>query len=75
VQRFAPAFAPPGEARPLWQILALLGRELGGAHGAVATVADAFTAMVGADVNFAGLDWDALATPAAEPIREHTHVG
>jgi len=75
VQRFAPAFAPPGETRPLWHILALLGRELGGAHAAVATVADAFTAMVGADVDFAGLDWDALAPAAAEPIREHTHVG
>ena len=75
VQRFAAAFAPPGEARPPWQILALLAREVGGGQASAGTAAEAFAAMVEASADFAGLAWAELDPAEGEAPREHEHVG
>ncbi|MGE5236993.1 MAG: 2Fe-2S iron-sulfur cluster-binding protein [Acidobacteriota bacterium] len=75
VQRFSTAFAPGGEARPLWSLLALLARELGVAHLDLPDPAAVFALMVKREKTFAGLEWDRLAGLTAESFRERHHVG
>ncbi len=75
VQRFQQAFAPPTRALAAWQLLALLARELGVTHLAVATPRQAFEVMVESERAFSGLSWDNLAGLAADSYREHQHVG
>jgi NADH-quinone oxidoreductase subunit G len=75
VQRFAPAFQPRGDARPLWLSLTLLARELGAAALDLAAPADVFGAMVAAEKAFAGLAWEALGDTSGQSFRERQHVG
>jgi NADH-quinone oxidoreductase subunit G len=62
VQRFRAAFAPPGEARPDWEILARVGRRLGSAdpvHGAE-RAEQVFQALAAAAPPFAGMSYRAV---------------
>ena len=77
VQRFAPAFAPPGEARPLWLTLAALARELGVEALDLPSPADDLRPRWRRhEKAFAGLEWDRRwpGSPT-RPYRERHHVG
>jgi len=74
-QRFEPAFAPPGEARPLWSILAVLARELNARSLDVESPAAAFAELAAKVVGFKGLAWDDLAADARPTVKEREHVG
>ena len=76
VQRFEAAFAPPGEARPLWQTLLVLARERSLAPLAnLDGPAEVFTLMAERVQGFAGLKWAQLGGLRDESYREHQHVG
>jgi NADH-quinone oxidoreductase subunit G len=75
VQRFAPAFAAPGEARPLWLVLVALARELGFASLELDSPAAVFARIAEKDKPFTGLEWEALGAPAPATAQEHHHVG
>jgi NADH-quinone oxidoreductase subunit G len=76
VQRFDAAFAPPGEARPPWQVLLLLARERGvAALAELDGPAGLFGLMTKRVEPFAGLEWAGLAGLREESHREHQHVG
>jgi hypothetical protein len=69
VQRFTRAVAPPGDARPGWQLLALLLGALT-AEPVPANAADVFAALARECAPFGGLTWDGLGddgVPAALP--------
>jgi NADH-quinone oxidoreductase subunit G len=59
VQRFVRAVAPPGDARPGWQVLAQLLAALGG-ETAVESAARVFDALAAECPPFKGLSWDGL---------------
>jgi NADH-quinone oxidoreductase subunit G len=75
IQRFAAAFQPRGEARPLWLSLALLARELGAGALDIETPAAIFAAMAASEKAFAGLKWEDLGGMAEQSFRERQHVG
>jgi NADH-quinone oxidoreductase subunit G len=75
VQRFAAAFQPRGEARPLWVILTLLAHELGAVDLDLRVPSQVFDLMVESDKAFAGLEWEKLAGAGEESFRERKHVG
>lgn len=75
VQRFAAAVAPAGQARPLWQILALLARACGLSEFAKATPEKLFTELAAKEAAFAGLRWEDLAGASENSYRERHHVG
>jgi NADH-quinone oxidoreductase subunit G len=76
VQRFDAAFAPPGEARPLWRTLLGLARERSVAALAELDGPAAVFALMTARVQaFAGLEWNRLGGLREESYREHQHVG
>jgi hypothetical protein len=75
VGRFAPAFAPPVEARPLWLVLAALARQLWLAECDFETPAQVFAAVVASGPAFAGLSWDTLGAADRPPEGERQHVG
>jgi NADH-quinone oxidoreductase subunit G len=75
VQRFAPAFAPAGEARQLWLVLTALARELGLGTLDFASVAEVFARITIKEKGFSGLEWDMLGGTEAEFFRERHHVG
>jgi len=74
-QRFEPAFAPPGETRPLWSVLALLARELNARNLDVDSPAEVFALLTETVVGFKGLVWDELGGSAEASEREREHVG
>jgi NADH-quinone oxidoreductase subunit G len=59
VQRFLRAVAPPGEARPGWQVLAQLATALTG-EAPVESAAAAFDALAAESPAFRALCWDAV---------------
>jgi NADH-quinone oxidoreductase subunit G len=63
VQRFEPAVAPPGEARPGWRVLGDLLAVLGG--DAPASAGAAFAALAARDGPFRGLAYEVLGTHGA----------
>ena len=72
----ASPWGPPGEARPLWLVLAALAREVGAAHLDVGSPAEAFGLMTQTDRAFAGLEWESIAGRRADDsFRERQHVG
>ncbi len=74
-QRVAPAFAPSGDAAPMWRILTSLARALGiGALG-FDSPAEVFAAMAAACPAFENLSWDALAADGGAGAEEREHVG
>ena len=75
VQRFEPAVAPPGEAKPAWHIVQLLARGMGVPSLDFATPAAVFAAIAGREKAFAGLVWDDLGGLGHSSYREHHHVG
>ena len=75
VQRFDAAFAPPGEARPLWLVLTALARELGLAELDFGGPHEVFRLLVEREPAFAGLDWDSLSGGESASLRERHHVG
>jgi NADH-quinone oxidoreductase subunit G len=75
VQRFAPAFQPRGEARPLWVSLTLLARELGAGALDLETPAGIFAAMAASEKAFAGMQWSELGGMGEQSFRERQHVG
>ena len=75
VQRFDMAFPAPGEARPLWIVLAALARELDIATLNLAGPAEVFDLMARTEKTFAGLAWEDLASARAPSPLERQHVG
>jgi NADH-quinone oxidoreductase subunit G len=75
VQRFAPAVAPAGQARPLWQILVLLARACGVAELGKGTPETLFGQLAAHEAAFAGLRWEELAGASENSYRERHHVG
>jgi NADH-quinone oxidoreductase subunit G len=75
VQRFEPAFAPPGEARPGWVILTALARELGVGALDLPSVRDIFNRMVASEKGLAGLDWNKVIGVTERSGRERHHAG
>ena len=75
VQRFATAFAPRGEARPLWLTLALLARELGAAALDFGGPQEVFAAIAAGERGFAGMRWEELGGTAEPSLGERKHVG
>jgi NADH-quinone oxidoreductase subunit G len=76
VQRFDAAYAPPGEARPPWQVLLLLARERRvGALAELDGPAELFALMATRVDGFAGLEWPRLGGLREESYREQQHVG
>ncbi len=72
----ASPWGPPGEARPLWLVLAALAREVGATALDLASPAEIFGAMTGSEKAFAGLEWDALGgLRQDQSFRERQHVG
>ncbi len=72
----ASPWGPPGEARPLWLVLAALAREVGAAHLDVSSPAEAFGLMTRTDRAFAGLEWNSLGGFRQDgSFRERQHVG
>lgn len=75
IQRFQPAFAPAGEARPAWQILQLLARGMAVTALDLDSPAAVFTAMASREKGFLGLEWETLGGGSRSTSREHQHVG
>jgi NADH-quinone oxidoreductase subunit G len=75
VQRFAAAFQPRGESRPLWMSLALLARELGAGALDLETPGEIFAAMAASEKAFAGMQWESLSGTGEQSFRERQHVG
>ncbi len=75
VQRFAPAVATAGEARPAWQILHMLARGLGVTTLDFPSPAAIFAALAAKEKAFAGLAWDDLGGKERGSYRERQHVG
>ncbi len=75
VQRFAAAFQPRGEARPLWLSLALLARELGAGALDLEAPAEIFAALAAGEKAFSGMKWEELGGMAEQSFRERQHVG
>ncbi len=75
VQRFSPAFAPPGEARPMWLTLAALARELGDEELDLASPSAIFGHLAEHEKGFAGLEWAKLTGLTDAGYRERHHVG
>jgi NADH-quinone oxidoreductase subunit G len=73
VQRFWPALQAPGMARPAWQILGVLLAGISEAS-AVATAADAFSALGGVRPEFAPLQWADLGAQGA-PLGSFAQAG
>jgi len=72
----ASPWGPPGEARPLWIVLAALAREIGAAALDLASPAEIFAALARTEKEFAGLEWEALGgRREREETRERLHVG
>ena len=72
----ASPWGAPGEARPLWLVLAALARELGTKTLDLASPAEVFTLMARSEKGFAGLVWEALGGLAPQQsFRERQHVG
>ena len=72
----AAPWGPPGEARPLWLVLAALAREVGASNLDVASPAEAFALLTRTDRAFAGLEWESLGGRRADDsFRERQHVG
>ena len=59
VQRFEPALAPPGEARPAWRVLGSLAAGLSG-EPAPEHAAAAFARLAGGVAEYEGLDYDRI---------------
>ena len=75
VPTLAQPYGPPAEARPLWFLLTVLARELGATSLDLPDVESVFALMSGREKGFAGLDWDKLAGPGEDSLRERQHVG
>ncbi len=72
----ASPWGPPGEARPLWLVLAALAREVGAAALDLPSPAEVFGLMTRTDKAFGGLEWSALGgLQQHESFRERQHVG
>ncbi len=69
VQRSLPAIAPPGEARPRWELTAGLLRRLA-VPFAAASALDVFTLATKAVPSWAGLDYRALGDTGRVPAQE-----
>ena len=69
-------WGPPGEARPLWLVLAALARELGASNLDLASPAEIFASMARTERAFAGMEWEALGgLQRDDSFRERRHVG
>lgn len=75
LQRFEPAVAPPGEARPMWQILVLLAKALGLSNFAGETPATLFGRIVASEPAFPKVEWDELLQIDTNSYREQQDVG
>lgn len=75
VQRFATAFSPPSEARPLWLTLVALARELGVQELDLPSPSAVFGHLAEHEKGFAGLEWTGLAGLTDAAYRERHHVG
>jgi NADH-quinone oxidoreductase subunit G len=65
VQRFWPALHAPGEARPAWQVLALVAAALQGEAEVPGHAAEAFDRLAAAHPAFQGLSYQLLGTRGA----------
>lgn len=82
VQRIRPALAPPGEARPDWQIITDLAQRLG-AHWSYQEPADIFTELASVTPQYGGMSYKRLEAGGLQwpcPTPEHPgtpvlHVG
>jgi NADH-quinone oxidoreductase subunit G len=75
VQRIQPAWAPAGEARPAWSVLALLARDSGVAALDLPRPEAVFELIASREKAFAGLAWEKLGGLTADSFRERQHVG
>jgi NADH-quinone oxidoreductase subunit G len=72
----ASPWGPPGEARPLWVVLAALARELAVESLDLPSPADVFALLTKTETSFAGLDWEAIGgRREPDAYRERQHVG
>lgn len=75
LQRFEPAVAAPGEARPMWQILVLIAKALGFSDFAGDTPPTLFAKLVASEPAFPKVQWDELLKVDTNSYRERQHVG
>jgi len=75
VQRFAAAYTPRGEARPVWASLVSLARELGATALDFRSPAEVFGVMSSREKAFAGVRWESLSGTGEDSFRERQHVG
>jgi NADH-quinone oxidoreductase subunit G len=72
----ASPWGPPGEARPLWVVLAALARELAVESLDLPSPAEVFALLTKTETSFAGLDWEAIGgRREPDAYRERQHVG
>ena len=75
VPTIASPWGPPGEARPVWQVLVALARALGVASLDFAGPAEVFARLARTEKAFAGLEWEKLGGARLGSFRERQHVG